>query len=316
MTETIDVLKAVWRADRQRLIVSALLLGCIVFGMWLNFDEMSTVWATDPTHSHGFLVPLIALAILWMRRDTFPVGADFRPRALWGLLFIAIGACAQLGGMFIHFLWLSHASLLFYIAGVVLLLWGWPVLKWAIPAIGFLVFMIPMPFRLQMLLHEPLKLLSTQLSTLALQTLGFPALREGTLIVMDQTELGVADMCSGLKMLMIFFAMSVAVALLVKRPLWERLIIVASAIPIAVIVNVIRITVTGILYKVASSELAEKVFHDFAGWLMMPLALFFLWIELKLMSSIVVEVESRPGSLAPIFATGGQAASQPPARSR
>ncbi len=79
--------------------------------------------------------------------------------------------------------------------------------------------------------------------------------------------------------------------LLVKRTWWENLVILFSAVPIALTVNVVRITVTGILYRVASSELAEHVFHDWAGYLMMPLALGLLWLELVILSHLFEEVD-------------------------
>jgi exosortase len=270
--------------------VAGLFLLAIIWSAWMTIEEMALRWSAEPTYSHGYLVPLIAAAILWLRRDRFPVAGSSRPNA-WGLVLVAIGVACHLAGVFFYVRWVQGFALIPYIAGVIMLLWGWPVLRWALPGVLFLVFMIPLPFTVEMLLHRPLKLLSTNMSTYMLQTLGFPAINEGATILLDTHELGVVDACSGLKMLMIFFALSTAVAVMVNRPILERLLIVASAIPIALIVNVIRITVTGVLYQVASSELADKVFHDLAGWFMMPLALLFLWIELRLFSSVVEEVQ-------------------------
>jgi len=105
---------------------------------------------------------------------------------------------------------------------------------------------------------------------------------------MGAVRLGVVEACSGLSMLVIFFALSTAVAIVVRRPLWERLLLVASAVPIALLCNIIRITVTGVLHKVAGAQLADYVFHDLAGWLMMPMALGMLWVELKILAWVVV----------------------------
>jgi exosortase/archaeosortase family protein len=79
------------------------------------------------------------------------------------------------------------------------------------------------------------------------------------------------------------------VALIVKRPLWEKLLLVVSAIPIALVVNVLRITATGMLYELVSSQAAKLVFHDFAGWLMMPIALAILALELQFLKRLVLE---------------------------
>jgi exosortase/archaeosortase family protein len=104
------------------------------------------------------------------------------------------------------------------------------------------------------------------------------------------------EACSGLSMLMIFFALSTAVALLIRRPWPERALLVASALPIAILSNIIRITVTGVLHKTAGSEVADLVFHDLAGWLMMPLALGMLWTELRLLNWVFPLRIPRTGS--------------------
>ena len=88
-------------------------------------------------------------------------------------------------------------------------------------------------------------------------------------------------------MLMIFVALSTAMAIVVRRPWWERLLIVLSAIPVAVLSNVVRITVTGLMHEWVGREMADLVFHDLAGWLMMPFALAVLWTELWLLEQAV-----------------------------
>src|SRR5205823_12397771 len=100
----------------------------------------------------------------------------------------------------------------------------------------------------------------TIISTYALQTFGFAAFAEGNVIRMGEVHIGVVEACSGLSMLVIFFALSTAVAIVVSRPLWERLLLAASAIPIALASNVTRITVTGALHKLVGPELANYVF--------------------------------------------------------
>src|SRR5262249_31673964 len=126
-----------------------------------------------------------------------------------------------------------------------------------------------------------------------LQTLGLPAEAEGNVIVLEEVRLGVIDACSGLGMLMTFFALSTAVALVVPRCRADRLVIVASAVPIAIIANVARITATGVAYQMLGPRAAHAVFHDLAGWLMMPLALALLWLEVALLSAVFVTAGPR-----------------------
>jgi len=121
--------------------------------------------------------------------------------------------------------------------------------------------------------------------------------------------MGVVEACSGLRMLTIFGALAVAITLVTDRPMWERFVIAFSAIPIALLVNTIRITVTGILHLTVGTEIADKVFHDLAGWVMMPMALGFLYVEFQILSHLVIE----DGPVGPvrIGATPGRTQSQP-----
>jgi exosortase len=163
-------------------------------------------------------------------------------------------------------------------------------MRWAGPAILFLVFMFPLPTILKENILGWLQLKASAASTYLLQTMGIMAYHEGNRISIGDLQLGVVDACAGLRMATIFFALAVAIVLVVERPWWDRLVILLSAIPIALAVNVVRVTVTGILYMLAGdSELAHKVFHDWAGWFMMPLALGLLYVELQILSHLVIE---------------------------
>ena len=144
-----------------------------------------------------------------------------------------------------------------------------------------------------------LELTGQVLSATPVQTLGIAASRVGgdgmVIDLGDGQRVGVAEACSGLRMMMLFFAVCVGAALLSRRSAWERIIMALSAVPIAVIANVLRITVTAVLYKVGSAEMAERVFHDLAGYFMMPVAVLMLWLEMWLIGLIVSEpVEEGP----------------------
>jgi exosortase/archaeosortase family protein len=87
---------------------------------------------------------------------------------------------------------------------------------------------------------------------------------------------------------------SAAVAIVVQRSVWERVVILASAVPIALLANIVRITLTGVLYEIASPEFADRFFHDLGGWLMGPMALLFLWLELRFLDQSMISVSARP----------------------
>ena len=178
--------------------------------------------------------------------------------------------------------------------GVFVMVGGLPTLRWAAPSIVFLVFMMPIPKEKDLTI--PLQQLSSMLSSYLLVTLGVDAFRNGTQITFGFNEeaMNVAEQCSGLRMLTIFSGLSVALALILRnRPWWERLLIVFSALPIAVIANVVRITLTGLLFNMGvESPLLHTVFHDAPGVIMMPIALGLLYLEFKILSNIVIEEDT------------------------
>lgn len=259
-----------------------------VWAVWGSLREMSHKWAEDPTYQHGYLVPLMVPLLLWFRRDQFPAADLGRRRAWAGLALALLGAAMQLAGAYFYVRWLAGVALIPYLGAAVLMAGGWPMLRWAAPALAFLVFMVPLPYRYEAMMKEPLKLAATLASTCTLQTLGLPALREGNIIVLDGAELGVEDACSGLKMLIVFGAMAMAVALLARRRLLERVLILASAVPIAILSNVARITLTALAVGIVG-ERALHVSHDLAGWLMMPMGLAMLGIELWFFDRLFID---------------------------
>jgi exosortase len=154
-----------------------------------------------------------------------------------------------------------------------------------------------------------LQRVSTLASTNALQTFGLFAQAEGNIIVLHDCEMGVVEACSGLRMLVVFLATSTAVAILCRRSLIQRVLIVLSAVPIAVLCNVIRITTTGIMHETLGHEIADRVYHDVGGWLMVPMALAFLGLEMVILRRLFVPVGPAlgPGVLTRIHGSPGTA---------
>ena len=153
------------------------------------------------------------------------------------------------------------------ILGVIQIVGGFSMLLWAGPPLAFLIFMFPLPSVLENSVLWGLQRCAAISSTWTLQLIGIPALREGSTIMIDQLELGVADACSGLRMGTIFGAMSVALAMMINRPWWDRLFLLVGAIPVAVVTNVIRITIIALLYLAfPESEAIKHAVHDWAGF--------------------------------------------------
>jgi len=263
------------------LAVPAVVLG---WAYWTTFLDLGKVWATNASYSHGYLVPLFAVFLLWFRRGHLDA-ANLHPSFL-GLLLLAFGLGIRLAGTYFFYAWLDPLSLIPTVAGLFLMMGGWSALRWAWPACLFLFFMVPLPYSVSYMMSGPLQRLATIWSTFLMQMLGMPAIAEGNTILVNDDSIGVVEACSGLRMLMVFFALSSGVALIIQRSWLEKAILVFSAIPIALAVNILRITATGILYEMGNSEAAHTFFHDVAGWFMMPLALGLLWAEYKVLINL------------------------------
>jgi exosortase len=278
-----------WWVNHPGWVVVAVLGLALLWCYWTTFQVMADRWAHEPQYSHGFLVPVFAAVVLWMRRQQW-VNRSWRPSP-WGLLLLGTGLALHLEGAQLDIEALDGFSLLPTLAGLVLFVGGWSLLRWSWPAITFLGFMLPLPYFLEQGLSQPLRRLATLMGTYLLETLGYPAIAEGNIILIDDMPLDVANACSGLGMLMTFFALSTALVMVIRNNWVDKTIIVLSAIPIAVLVNVLRITATGVAYVNFGRDSGRFIMHDVAGYLMPPLALLLLWFELWLLDHLFQEVE-------------------------
>lgn len=266
------------------------------WAFWPTLRELADKWFHDAGYSHGILVPFFAGYLIWLRREKLSFG---EPAWGLGLGLLAVAAILRVvSGLFV-FSWSDMIALLPCIAGVVALFGGKPALRAAWPAIMFLVFMIPLPYKLEVALGAPLQTLASRGSAFMLQVLGLPAVREGNTIMLNDVKLGIVEACSGLRMLVTFFTFSTGVALLIHKPLLERSCIVLSAIPIALVTNIIRITATGMMYQL-NKQFAQMFFHDLAGWFMMPICLAFLGLELWILNRLIIETRQPRPALLPV----------------
>lgn len=262
-----------------------------------NFSYLLQIWDSNPNYSYGYLVIPATLLILWLRRGLLDPTRMIPWRLGWVLLV----------GIFVlrtllyerNEKWLEDATIPFAAAFLALSFGGWHLLRWSLPAIFFLGFMLPLPYRVNVFLSGPLQQLATFGSRDLLELLGLPVVAEGNVINIGSRHLEVARACNGLSMLLSFITLLTAAAILVDRPLLDRLILLASAIPIALIVNILRISITGICVHMLGSDevllgFGLRLPHDWSGYLMMPMALIAVWLELELLSWLMVTEEREP----------------------
>lgn len=280
-------------------LVLGMLVGLLGWSYWPGLLVAAGTW-TSPQYSHGWLVPLFAAGMLAWRWQA--VASVTTLEQVSGLAILAASLAVRLMAAWYRIVTIDMYTLVPALVGVVLLIGGLPMLRWAGPPVVFLIFMYPLPDEATRYLLGPLQTVATIASTYLLQVLGFEAFREGNQIVLGDSRLGVVDACSGLRMLTIFVALTVGWVLVDRTAWWERLAIVASAVPIALAVNVVRITATGMMVTV-NEDLAERVFHDWAGYVMMPVAVGLLVAVRWLVAAAVVEEQAAP---VPVIDLGGR----------
>lgn len=276
---------------REILIATVLSVSALVWAFWPTLLEFEERWSSDPQYSHCYLVPLFSVWLLWSRRQQLPALSGW-PH--WcGLAVIAGGFALRMLGTLLFQQTLEGLGFIVCLVGLSWFLMGRAGARWAFPAVVFLIFLIPLPYRLQVMMGAPLQRIATVSSTYLLQTFGIPAVPEGNIIHLENSHIGIVEACNGLGMLMTFFAVTTAVALCIRRPLVDRVLVVLSAVPIAILVNILRITVTGVLSVVSSPELARKLYHDLAGWFMMPVALLLVFGVIAFLNRFLQPVQDR-----------------------
>lgn len=276
-----------WEAVTAALVLLAVFLWC--YGT--NLLQLVDAWETEPDYSHGYLVIPIAALFLWARRERRP--AVQRVPDWLGLVLLGASGAIAYASHRLYLTPLSHWSMVLWIAAVVCLFGGRRLMVWALPAIAFLFFMIPLPFRMEHMLSGPLQRIATVISCWSLQLLGQPAVAEGNTIYLGATQLEIEQACSGLRMLVMIGALAFALGVLVSRSWLERVFLLFCIVPVALFANAVRVVVTGLAYQYVSDESSKALSHDLAGWIIVPVAAASLWLSLMYWRRLFVE-EERP----------------------
>jgi exosortase len=244
----------------------ALLAACYAPVLW----RLVRQWDSDPDMGHGFFVPLVAIFIAWQKREEL--------RALtpspnwWGLALVLYGGVqlyiATLGAE----LFLARTAFVFSIIGIILLLAGRAYARALAFPLFLLFFMIPIPAVVYNSLTFPLQLLASRVSTSALDLMQIPVLREGNVLELAQQKLSVVEACSGIRSLLSLSFLSLVYGYFFEKRSWMRVVLFLSTIPIAIVANASRVTLTGVLTEF-KPELAEGFFHTASGWVIFMVAL-------------------------------------------
>ncbi|MGA9543849.1 MAG: exosortase [Candidatus Sulfotelmatobacter sp.] len=258
-------------ASRQQLWKAGVL---IVLLAWLYFPIVSRLaeqcW-NDPNCSHGFIVPIFSIFVLWRERSRLAVLTP-HPSA-WGVPLLVLAMCVLVLGVLGAELFLSRVSLLLLLAGLIVLFLGWGYFRAVLFPWAFLILMIPPPAILFNQVTFPLQILASELAAAFLRLVGIPVLREGNIIKTTVITLEVAEACSGIRSLLSLVTLAIIYGFLAETRKSIRIALVVAAIPIAVVANGLRIVGADVLAQHWGPNTAEGFLHAFSGWLIFLLSL-------------------------------------------
>jgi exosortase len=241
-----------------------LLLGALVAVLyWKILSGMVIQWHEDPNYTHGFLVPLFSLYLIWRRRAvllTLP-----RTGGQLGLVLVLAGVSLLYVGDLGADNFLMRSSLVVTLAGLVLFHLGDAIFKAVLFPLAFLLFMVPLPGVVFYGITFPLQQLAARQAAWTLETLGVPVFLDGNIIQLAQLSLGVTEACSGIRSLISLVAGAVAWAYLFLPMGWATVLFVSAALPITIAANAARVVLTGLIGQYAGVEYASGFFHEFAG---------------------------------------------------
>jgi exosortase len=247
---------------RQHFIgLAAVALTFVVYGPILYY--MVLHWNAVADYSHGFLIAPLALYFAWERKPQLEQ-AQIEP-SWWGVVPLLLSTLTLSIGRLGVELMNMRVSFVLALIGLVLLVWGRQVFRLLAFPLFFLFLMVPLPQSLVNIVAFPLQLIAADWAVDLLYHLRIPALREGNIIHLPETTLFVAEACSGLRSLMALLTLGVVFAYFFRKSWGERIIIVASTIPIAIIVNSLRVALTGVLTYRFGEKAAEGAIHEFQG---------------------------------------------------
>ena len=241
-------------------------------------------WQTDDNYSHGFLVPFIVAYLVWTKRQELQ---RFQPTpANLGLVVLLLGLGIYLIGTIGAEWFLKRSSLIVVLAGLIFYLYGKEYLKALLFPLIFLIFMVPLPAIVYTAIAFKLQLFVSFISAKLISFAGVAVYRSGNILEVSSGPLAVEEACSGMRSIMALLALSSLFAYIMYRSRLKQWILVAFALPIAVVTNILRVTATGILAHHFGREVAEGILHDSFGWFVFVIAFILLFLLSKILDWI------------------------------
>lgn len=230
-----------------------------------------------PEYSHGPIIPVLS-AILFLRQlKDFPVNTGEKRNRWPGVVLVVLSLLMATIGILSNIDDIVAYALILWIGGVLLISWGWDDGKHFWPGVVHLVYMLPLPATIYYKVSTSLQFMSSELGVWFLKLVSVPVFLDGNIIDLGVTKLHVAEACSGLRYMFPIMSFSYIFACLYKGPNWQKAILLLSAVPIALVMNSIRIAVAGIIVQYYGDGWLEGFTHFFEGWVIFLICIIMLF---------------------------------------
>ena len=238
-----------------------------VFPKW-GYD----LW-DDPNYSHGLLIPFVTLYLV---KEKLPeLRAAARSSSLFGLTVVVFSLLLFIAGHVGAEFFSKRISFILLLYGMILFLEGREIASILAFPVGILFFAVPLPYVLYNSIAFPLKLIASRIAVWFIALLGIPVYLEGNVITLAHTTLEVVDACSGIRSLMTLFTLGFLLAYFHHSRWWKRILVVLLVVPVAVIANALRVTLTAVLTRYDEAW-GHGTLHDLTGWLVFILSFLLL----------------------------------------
>ncbi|MCU1384001.1 MAG: eight transrane protein EpsH [Acidobacteria bacterium] len=280
--------------SQKNYLAGALVAAGFALVFWRVFGTLVMAWYTDDNYSHGFLIIPVAAYLAWERRDRFWAAAG-TPN-IFGLVIVVGSLLVLTGGILGSELFMTRIAIVGSLVGVILFLFGWARLRVLLFPMAMLLLMIPIPAIIFNQLAFPLQIFASRVGEGALEAANIPVLREGNVLILANTTLEVAEACSGIRSLVSLITLAIVFGYFSDPRSWVRVLITASAIPIAVVTNGARVAGTGIAAHYYGAGAADGLIHEFAGWLVFISA----FALLGLLQQLIARITPQPSPAASV----------------
>lgn len=222
-------------------------------------------WNQNEEFSHGFFIPVISLWFVWQRRDLL-AALPRDPQPL-GLAIVLLSVLMLISGQLTYIFIVQHVGLVTGLVGMVLAFGGPQHLRLMAIPLFYLVFMIPLPYFANYLLTSQMQFLASEIGVAFIRLIGIPAHLSGNVIDLGDFKLAVVEACSGLRYLFPFVSLGFLAAYLFRGPIWQKVLLLGSTVPITILMNSFRIAMTAFFSSHLGTDYAEGFSHFFEGWM-------------------------------------------------